>query len=254
MKTDPTKPGILFWPPLEPEEERRFRRGFIVLALAWVALAVAVFLTVGCQSTPLAYQDDSGFLPAVAGGDPEYLAKVNGAPCVDMRGQVGMCALKVKALEDLQLTLDPEPYAYRLTLTCPDAVFGSQSFDVLANTGWAQVIPHEKMATLPAFLCIGEVYPADRPGQVSARFEVRVRVLATKLVDRERIQIEQGEKATTINLGAYALYGRVCVAGQCKAVKRQPLVTWTPPVAPSAVTAYSESYSMRFNYWLGGPP
>lgn len=257
----PTPPPAPQWdkilrvPKMEP---RNGANKFLVfLSVAGLTLLFLAFVLTGCQHDPITYEPDTTFLVAADAGSPEFLVYINDGICRDMTGQVGLCARKLKSGEDIAFRTEPQAYAYRVHLVCSESVTGDQSFDIQQGQAWSYEIPYDKYKSARGFLCIGEVFPNDRPTTVSARFEVRFAVVDVHFVDRERIQVRQDGKGLVVVLGAHAAYGRVCVAAgsgdeeSCENIHESPVVH-VAEGKPEEVFAWSESENMRFNYYFGG--
>lgn len=211
-----------------------------------------------CTTPEVPYEDDSTFLVAAQAASPEFLTYVNGMVCRDINNAIGLCALKVKHLQDLEFRTEPQQYGHRVHLVCSENVLGDKSFDVAKGGAWAFVLDHDAFKAAKSFLCIGEVFPADRPEAVSARFEVRFRVVDEHYVERERLDVRRDGEELVVVLGKNALYGRVCLhpgSGdheECHDYQKEAVVRLRDASTPAEVSAWSESRNMRFNYWFGG--
>ena len=151
---------------------------------------------------------------------------------------------EIKADEDLQASMDPLPYDYHLTVQCSDSVDVKLNQDVVKDAPWSMVIDHAKYAKVKSFTCIGEVFPKTTPEKVSARWELRVKVVDLTYVGREEMNLLKRGDDLFLVTGSHALYSRVCEKDVCKNYTKVTMVLITDP---STVTAYSQSKFMRFN-------
>lgn len=200
-----------------------------------VILILSLLSLVACS--PLEYKDDIGFLNSAQANSMEYLAKINGKVCKDVDGQVGLCAKRISNAENAIFTFDARPYSYRLNVKCTKELNFELSVDVLENKAFTFTIPKGNYSELLSFTCIGEVFPEDRDGQVSASFQVRFIVYDSQYRMREQIYFE----GSNIVLGQHAKYA--LVDGKAHSKKTYLKLKKKP------VMAYSESKMMRFNYY-----
>lgn len=200
-------------------------------------LIIFIVLAVLAACSPLAYKDDVGFLNSAQANSMEYLAKVNGKACKDLDGLVGLCAKRISNAEDINFSFDARPYSYRLNVKCTKELQFELSVDVLENKAFTFKIPKEKFSDLLSFTCIGEVFPDDREGQVSASFQVRFIVFDSQYRAREQIYFE----GSNIVLGEHSKYAQV----DGKSYKEKTFVK----LKTKPRMAYSESAMMRFNYY-----
>lgn len=208
-------------------------------------------LIAACSSLP--YQDDTAFAVSAQANSPEFPIYVGGSVCKDMDGNPGMCSKRITSATTLAIHIDPQAYAYDLTIACttPITIPGAT---VPANQALDLSLPPAQMQGLTTFICRGEVFPQDRPQPLSALFEVRVNVVDASYVAREQMTTQQDKNGNWgLVLGEYARNSWVCDQGKCKQYSKSTIVSIS---APANIQAYSESYNMRENYfqWAGPVP
>jgi len=118
--------------------------------------------------------------------------------------------------------------------------------DVPPKTSHRVAVSHTSHENLTSYICISEVFPADRKDMVSASFEVRTKVVQSGYTSRERPRLDQDGDAYILNMGSHALYTRVWEASGWKTYTKKTLIEITDP---QDLRAYSESHNMRFNYF-----
>jgi hypothetical protein len=200
-------------------------------------LPLILILVTACSCKPIKYTSDFGFLPSAQANSPEFLVKINGKYCKDMDGRIGLCAKRVRSNEKIILVLDARPYSYRLNVNCSSLVDFNLSVDVAQNAAFSFEIHPDSFQEVKSFTCIGEVFPQDRPQEVSAFWHSRFVVFDKEYQERESIYSD-GEHLV---LGQNA---RFSLLNEEKAVSKKTRVK-----AAGINKAYSESETMRFNYW-----
>lgn len=202
-----------------------------------------LFCLVGCTHR-LEYKPDLGFLVSAIAESPEVPVMIDGYNCEDMSGRPGLCSLRLKAFRDLVFEFFPRQYPYRLHILCSKKVGFEESYDVERDKKFHVTIDHNKYEKLDSFICIGEVFPRDRPDKVSGKFEVRVKLITPDYVHREKMQLEQDGDEYYLVLGEHALYSRVFDQNKWTSYKKTVRIKVHEPATLQAV---SESYSFRIN-------
>lgn len=214
----------------------------------FLAIILGLVIITGCGSKKLSYKPDHAFPVASQANSLELPVYVNKRLCVDMDGQPGLCSKRISNMTPLVIIIDPRPYAYRLQMTCSQAVGSSKSYDVLKENPLTIKIEPDKFNHVKSFICMGELYPYNTDQQVSAKFEVRVKVQDDEYVKREEITVVSGDKSDKVIFGVYAKYSTVCYeGGNCKTFTR---VTSTNIKKGKKYFAFSESERMRYNYFI----
>lgn len=198
-----------------------------------------LFLLASCNS--LKYESDIGFLNSAQANSMEYYTLVNGSPCKDMDGKIGLCAKRVNSNQELKFSMDAKPYSYRFNLTCSSAIDSDFSIDIEKEKPFSFLIKPEKFSSVKSFTCIGEVFPHDRNQEVSANWSVRVIVVDSEYQERELIYKTKEKEKEFLVLGKHALYSNL----NGKIYKKKTKLELEKPDS----FAYSESERMRFNYW-----
>jgi hypothetical protein len=205
-------------------------------------VSLTVFLLfVACTTIP--YQDDTGFLVSAQANSPEFPVYLNGSLCKDVDGNAGLCSKRIKSTDNLTIHFDAQTYAYQLTMSCTSPM-DIAAATVAVNQPFDLVITPAQMASLPSFVCIGEIFPADRNSPVSAKFEIRVVVYDSNYLAREAITFEKKGLDNYLVLGQYA---RSAWVNDGSGWKQYTKTTEVKIPDPTTVQAYSESFSMRFN-------
>lgn len=196
---------------------------------------VLFILLSACQS--IEYASDAMFFNSAQANSFEYLVRVNGKPCKDMDGRVGLCAKRLSTKENLVFTQDARPYSYQVFIQCSKGLV-DQTFSVGKNKPFSMTIYADQIKE-KSFTCIGEVIPNDR-AEVSALWSVRVMVYDGDYIPRETIYIQAAKGKEALILGRYARFTNIGdqVADKKTAVKYDKNKTY-----------YSESEAMRFNYY-----
>lgn len=198
---------------------------------------LALFVLTSCQS--INYEADFGFLNSAQANSMEYFTLVNGSPCKDMDGKIGLCAKRIKSDQALQFKMDAKEYSYRFNLTCTSSLNADFSIDVEKGKVYEFSIPSDKFSNVRSFTCIGEIFPHDRDQEVSANWSVRVIVVDSEYLERELVYKTTRKGKEFLVFGKHARY--VTVNG--KRYEKKPMVEY------KGGPGYSESERMRFNYW-----
>jgi hypothetical protein len=212
-------------------------------------LVYSLLVMAACSTLP--YQDDTAFAVSAQANSPEFPVYVGGSLCKDMDGNPGMCSKRITSTTALAIHIDPQAYAYDLTVACTSPIIFPGA-TVPANQALDLSLQPAQMQGLLTYICRGEVFPQDRAQPLSAIFEVRVDVVDAAYIPAPQMLTTQDEKSKqwSLVLGEYARNSWVCDQGKCKAYSKDTIV---PISAPANVQAYSESYNMRENYfqWAG---
>ena len=210
-----------------------------------ILLTLMLILTCSCQHG-IKYQDDLNFLNSAQANAMEFPVKVKGRVCLDIEGMTGLCSVRIDTNQDFVMSIDPQEYEYRYKLTCSREVNADQSGDVAKGTPIKLTVPKANIVGLKSFICIGEIFPADRTQELSARWEVRIKVQDENYQEREGIYQTTVKGRNVLVLGKHARLSRVCVADKCKSYRKKTAVQIE---ADSKVTVYSESHNMRYNFY-----
>jgi len=213
------------------------------------AIIILIFMfamLASCRSGSVKYENDSNFLNSAQANSMEFPIKIKGKVCLDLEGVTGLCSTRIDSSEDFVMAIDPQEYSYRYKLTCSREINFDVSEDVIAGSPKKIVIPKLNMIGVKSFICIGEVFPADRKEEVSAKWEVRVKIYDVKYQKRESIYETTNGKKKLIVLGKNALYSRICYVDECKSYVT---TTTVERLDKPGLNIYSESYNMRYNYY-----
>lgn len=194
------------------------------------------------------YKDDYGFLNSSQANSPEYPVYINNKLCLDLDKRPGLCAIRVKSNQSIELKIDPQMYDYRLQLQCTKALDLDKSFDVEKQKDFSFVILPTSFSTLRSFTCIGEVFPKDRQETISAKFEIRFIVYDAEYIGREYAYFLKTSDSSVVNVGDFA---RSITVYYYEKGKLRLVQAWksNPVEIPSTqFYLYSESANMRFNY------
>jgi len=203
----------------------------------------------GCTTTEIQYRPDIGFLVSAVADSPEFPVRIDGYNCEDMSGKPGLCSLRLKQYRILKFQFEPRQYAYRLHIVCSKATGFEQSYDVDVDKPLLVEMPYKHYENLKSFICIGEVFPRDREDKISAKFEVRVKLIGKEYVEREKMRLEKDGDDYYLVLGEHAYFSRVYDKGEWKSYKKKTKIQVFD--IPSLM-AYSESYSFRVNSFKKG--
>jgi len=201
------------------------------------AIVIMAVMLASCAT--LKYQADIGFLNSAQANSMEAIVHIFGKVCKDMNGEVGVCATRVRSDQAIKFKQPALQYSYKLDMVCSSAIDSNESWSVPMDQTFSWEIRPEKFSAERMFVCIGEIFPADRPNKLSATWKVSVTVLDGKYKKRENIHHLDGH----LILGAHAKYSVVCDP-KCKEYKEKTMVK----ASPNAI-AYSESEVMRYNYY-----
>lgn len=202
-----------------------------------------ILLIASC--TTIKYVDDVGFLDAAQANSYEFPVKVNGTTCKDMLGNVGLCSIRWANNQDFVMNIDPQVFSYTYVLTCSNGLNVNQSESIAANTSTAVTIPYANYGALLEFTCILQINPSDRTA-VSAQSEIRVVLYDPNYQAREKMYLTKQGIFTYLVLGQYALYSYVCDSGKCSSYTKETTIKVNNT---TGLTAYSQSYQERFNFW-----
>lgn len=200
---------------------------------------LCLLLVMGC--TAIEYSTDSGFLNSSQANSFEAPVLINGKICKDMDGHVGLCTKQIKSNRPLEIEQPPMVYSYDLVLRCTSALEQSKTYTVEKGKKFSLTISDFK--NLKSFQCIGELFPSDRDVEVSAKWSLLVKIADKKYTERETIYRASGH----LVLGLHARSSRVCYKnGKCIRYNKKTILRDT---RNKIAMAYSESETMRFNYY-----
>jgi hypothetical protein len=209
-------------------------------------LLVLLLVAFGCTGTrDISYIDDSAFLKPTLGNSPEHPLLLNGKGCLDIDGIPGLCSLRIKSDSDLEITLNGRDYSYQLELSCSAHVATNLQISVPGQQIQKINIPSERFKDSKSFICIGGIYPQDRPDEVSSKFEFRVKVISPDYESREEIQIYLEDNQWFAAPGKYALHTYIYDNNQWKYYYKATSVKVTSP----NILVLSESRLCRYNFY-----
>lgn len=209
-----------------------------------------LLLLVGCKTwftKDKTYVPDTAFIPSGLANSLEYPVIVKDRICADVEGIPGLCSVRVKSNDDLTIKFLPQQYGYRLLLQCSRSLGIDTTKDVPKNTPFQILLSHSDYNMLKSFICIGEILPADR-GEVSSKFEIRVKVYSEEYSKREDIHMIQRGDDYYLHFGTHALYTSVFQNGEWSHYEEKIEIHLT---SPEHVIAFSESQNGRFNFYRG---
>ena len=102
-------------------------------------------------------------------------------------------------------------------------------------------ITPEKFEIARSFSCTGEIFPGDRDNSISAKFHIRFFVVDSQYQERSQVYLKNVKKKDYLVFGKNARY--VTVGKKTYSKKTALRIRDRPGFA------YSESESMRFNFW-----
>lgn len=200
-------------------------------------LIICSMLITACACKDIKYKPDIGFIPSAQANSPEFLVKINGSVCKDMDNQVGLCSKRISSDKALSFKMDVRPYAYRLNVECSAVINFSLSRDIPSGQSAEFSIEPSQFSEAKSFTCIGEIFPQDREEEVSAFWHARFLVFDKNYQGREEIY----------PLGADLILGQ---NAKYTLLNEQKFLTKKVKTDLKGVQkAYSESESMRFNYY-----
>lgn len=205
----------------------------------WALLAILLVVSFLNSCVAIKYVEDIQFLNSAQAGTAEYFVRVNGSPCKDIDGMIGLCAKRIKTNEVITIHHDPRPYSYMLDIQCSASIDSSFSVPVPANKTYDLKIQPSQFNGSPMFTCIGEIFPDDRTA-VSAKWHVRFILVDEKYREREEIDFVTEKKKDYAVMGKYSLY----TTYKNKTTKKGGATVVRYDGGP----IYSESRNMRFNY------
>lgn len=210
-------------------------------------LLLFIFLNFACVKIP--YQDDKGFINSAQANSFEFLVLVNGKVCKDMDGIVGMCSKRVKSTDSLEFKIEPLEYAYRLKVVCSKEIGVNFTRDYPANTPVTFTITPTDYQEVKTFVCIGELFPTDRPEEISFKWQIRVEVIDAKYLKREEIFVQETGGDRYLVLGQNARLSKVYINGKLHEHREKAIIKLPRKAVVAEVKAMSESYMGRFNYF-----
>lgn len=204
---------------------------------------VLVGILAACST--LSYVDDSDFLVSAQADSPEFPVYINGKICKDTDGIPGLCSKRIRSNEALTLHMDARPYSYVLQLACTKELGESQSFSIQKDMPFEHSIKPENFSRVKSFICIGEVLPDDREMPISAKWEIRAKIVDQAYVRRETPYFKTDKGKTFLIMGQHAKFSSVFDQGAWKAFKEKTVIEIKGK--PENVIGYSESFNARFN-------
>ena len=215
----------------------------MIAKVVFAATILWMCAIVACSS--IKYKDDLGFLVSAQANSTEYPIHVNGKLCIDLDGQTGLCSKRVKSNEPVTFSVDPQPYSYKFQITCSKGTgIEKESRDVESNKSFEFKILPAQFDTLLVFSCVGNVYPADRPQPMAAKFRVQINVYDAEYTGREEMYVTKKQGKNVLVLGTHA---RTSFVNDGAGWKRYTEKTYVEVKNPATVVAWSESYNMRYN-------
>jgi hypothetical protein len=212
-----------------------------------IALFFSISFLFFCSCVNIPYEDDKGFLNSAQANSFEFLVYANGKVCKDMDDQVGLCSKRIKNNDNLEFKIDPLEYAYRLNVTCTKELNANFTRDYPEKTTIKFSITPAQYQSVKTFVCIGEIFPTDRPDEISFKWQIRVEITDQKYLGREQIFIQKKGKQSYLVLGQNARLSKVSYNGKIHSYKNDAIVHI--PEDAKDLKASSESYMGRFNYF-----
>ena len=80
-------------------------------------IIILSYLLISCQ-----YEPDFGLLNDAQANFFSYYVNINGNNCIDMDGNVGLCAKQLASNTPLTIRLSPRPYSYDLSMRCSSKI------------------------------------------------------------------------------------------------------------------------------------
>lgn len=205
-----------------------------------------MIISSSCSSMNIPYKNDTGFLNSAQANSFEFLVYINGKPCKDMDGLIGLCSKRIKNNENIEFSIDPLQYPYRLSLICTKELQFNFTKDYPADMANKFIITPIQYQGLKTFVCIGEIFPADRPEEISSKWQIRVEIVDQKYSNREEIYKIKKKWFTYLVFGQNAKYAKAYYYDRWHYYKKNTMV-----IIPSDenILASSESDTGRFNYF-----
>jgi hypothetical protein len=197
-----------------------------------------------CTQLQIKHESDRQYQNSSTANSPELLVKIDKVVCKDMDGIVGLCSKRVNAKSDIQLSHPPLPYQYRFIFTCSESLKSDFAQDIPKEVEFEFTIRKEAFKRLNSFICIGEITPKDRPEAISAKYEIRFKVVSEDYIKREKITVLKHNGTEYLILGAHSYLGMIFQGNQWRYIKEKTIVKFDP-----AMKVISESYMMRYSYY-----
>lgn len=210
-----------------------------------LVFALMLILCTACSCVGIKYEPDQGFVNSAQANSLELAVRIGKSVCKDMDGVVGICSKRVTNAETITFYQPAMPYGYRFVLTCSQALESDFAKDIPPKQEFSFAITPDKFSSLKSFICIGEIFPTDRDQQISAKWEVRVKVSDSKYIKREDIYTYRYKGHDYLVLGQNAKYARVFINGYWYRYTNTPVIKLS---SVQGIKAMSESEMMRFNY------
>lgn len=202
-------------------------------------IILLTYLLIISSCKELDYVSDSGFLNSAQANSYEFPLVINGSLCQDMDGRPGICVKQIKNNAVARFALPSRPYSYSLVIKCSSELGYSPTFSIPEGRPFDFAI--EDFKGLRSFRCIGEIFPDDRPQEVSASFQVFFSVYDEEYERREEvIKIDD-----MLILGKHSKHVYLCN----KKFKCQHKEEKTYVKAGKYSYIFTESDTMRFNHW-----
>jgi hypothetical protein len=209
--------------------------------MKWIFLII-LFMSCSC----LKYKDDKMFMFSGEANAHEFPLIVNGKQCLDMDYKLGLCSLRLVEGRELVLSHYRQSYAYRVKITCSRDLNADTTKDVLKGKAFKHIIRLDNYKGLKSFICIGSIYPKNRPEPINAKWEVRVKIQSSEYVEREEIYKVKHKGKSYLILGTNAKHSRVKQFGKWKRYNKKTMIKIKDH---KGIEAISESYNMRFNHF-----
>lgn len=210
-------------------------------------LSIITILIILSSCTNIKYKSDKGFVLPVTGGSLESIVYIDLRPCKDMDGQLGMCSKRIYHDRNLTISIPPRNYDYNINIMCSRSINFNNNYDVVKNREFKIEIDKNIYSDVSHFTCIGSIAPMDR-GIVSHKFEVRVRIIDSDYIKRNKItQYDKGKNIYLI-LGQYSKYVQVSLNGEWKFYKEKTVLK-VKKKNIHKVKVISESESGRLTYY-----
>lgn len=211
----------------------------------WVPIAIVVAVAqfmYGCNAPK--YVADIGFIPSATANSPEFPVFIEGTVCKDLKGQVGLCALRQDADKDFVVDFYAQPYDYELTFNCSSNVPGYPvSWLVVRNTDFKVTVPRTVFPKEKVFTCSAIITPKDRPEPIGSFARMTVTVVDSGYQRLENPYITKGY----LVMGEHTLYGKYRDRDGWHTVEKTTVVKDTKGI----VEVTTESYAGRHGYYVG---
>ena len=170
--------------------------------LKYVAIILFLCSISSCNNSK--YKSDIHLLGSAQANSPEFLIRINGNPCKNGQGEIGLCIMGVKRNRALSFSLNILPYDYDLEIICSSNVDVEFNTTVFQGDTFSYTVSPDRFSHVTVFNCQISVYPHEHVNAMFASMRFFVVAEDYKSMDTPYTTTRRGK--TYLVTGSHARF------------------------------------------------